>query len=290
MIYDTMFSMIIKMLLSYRSAGELTASSPSQKKTEVQASELQTPFPFLSLPLELRLKVYELLLCRSRTIDLLYRWNYLYGPRLRFMQQERCEEWIDSNILLSNKQIHTEASDVLYNHETLHLRCDQSLRMPFPEWPLRGIGKPMRYPNKDGDKLSPKVLRRFKSVRLSVFVAASHNTELDSRTIYYYGSYYGYTPFETEAGLKGLKAALGALSAVEVDDNERKLSRSKEEKLARLYLDLELPTNIKRCTAGEFEEHWMKEGIWDVLRQVTKVRDIEFGGSAYDGFGRPQWI
>lgn len=99
------------------------------------------------------MQIYSLTLCPSCDIDLLYRWNYLaeMKPRLQFVQLGPRKQRSGPNILLWNEQIHTEASDTLYGQAISHLHCHPSPFSPFPGWPLRGIRKPMRDPNGEGD-------------------------------------------------------------------------------------------------------------------------------------------
>lgn len=213
------------------------SSLPGQTTTAVL--EPQSHFPFLSQPLEIRLKIYEILLIPNHgLIELLYAWNYANGPRLRFIQQG---PYVESPILLADKQIYAEASSVLYRQAVLYLRCDESLRMPFSDCPLKRsfIGDLF----KDPSKLFPETLRRFKKIRLAFLVGATHSTELEFRDVRYFGSEYGYTPCEMRGAIKGFKEVLNALAAASefVDDVEHR-DCIKRSNVDSLNLDLEWPS------------------------------------------------
>ena len=232
-------------------------------------------FPFLSLPLEIRWKVYaELLVPPSGTIDLSYTWVYSFGPRLRFDQQG---PYVEPSILSVNKQISAEASRVLHREALLHLSCDESLRMPFP-----GIGM-LKLPNREGEKMYSEVIRRFRKIRLTFLVGDVCYSEPDSRDITYYGHMYGYTIYEMNAGIKGFKQILGALATDVNSDGETEEPYDLGSKVRGiLYLDLKWPNSrgVKRPTANAFIEHWKKQGVWDELARVEKVRSVKFGGTA----------
>lgn len=284
-----MFISSIKRFLNSEGSSSTFSVAPphteaSPVKLNTQAFQPQEPSRILSLlPLEIRLKIYALLLCPSGEIYLRYDWYYLNAPHLRSMQQGPWQQWIDPNILLSNKQIHAEASDVLYGQASLHPLCDSSLHLPSPGWPLQGFGKPMRNPNKEGDQLSPEVFRRFKKIKLTVFVAPFDDAEVDRRSIY------PYTLSETRADLRGLKDVLGALAVSGMQSDANGALDNEPSKLKILNLRLKWRSYSKRCTADEFEKLWKKEGVWDLLGQIAKIRIIEFSGVAQRDFDR-QWL
>ncbi|MCJ1475529.1 hypothetical protein MMC13_004192 [Lambiella insularis] len=203
--FDSTFSRIRKYLHSRPSSTSAKASS-----SERAIFEPVGPFPLLALPIEIRLKIHGYLLVPYPGIIVLVQaWNHTKWPRLRFNQQG---EYVETAILLANRQISAEASGVTYSQAVLHLRCDESLRMPFPQDPFRGIGPLMSYPNKDGDKLSAVVLRRFKTVRLTFLVSALHDSHPDSRDIQYFGYNSGYTPGEMLQSINAFKDVLEALA------------------------------------------------------------------------------
>lgn len=143
----------------------------------------------------------------------------------------------------------------------------------------------------EGDKL-----RRFGTVRIVWFMGFDDFRQPDLRDIMYSGDQYGYSPTEMAGGIQGLKQVLGALAVGgsekrgalrDVDD------AADGEGLERAVLELELEwaqeTKVKRCPASGFNVLWTKQGIWDVLKEVEKVRTIRMGGSAHREFGR-QWL
>ena len=116
---------------------------------------------------------------------------------------------MEISILLADKQISAKASRVLYGEALLYLSCDEALRMPFPECPLRGFGMLMKPANIEGEKLYPQVFRRFRKIRLTLLVGAECDSESDSRDTDYYGHMYGYTSSEMSGNIKGFKQILG---------------------------------------------------------------------------------
>ena len=261
----------------------LSRATESPEKLDTKDATPQPQSRFFSLPLEVRMQVYALLVCPRGKIDL------LYESRHRFKEQSSWEQPIHPNILFLNKQIHDEAFDVLSGQAMLHLHCDQSLYCPFPEWPLRGFAKPMRVPNTEGDRLSPAIFRRFKRIKFTYFVASLHDDGIAARDMYNYRPRFSYAPDEMRAGLRGLKEALGALAVAQTHSTATAALGSELRDLLFLDLELEWPSEMKKCTADEFEMLWEKEGVWDLLGQVAKFRTIHFGGSAQREFGR-QWL
>ena len=240
--------------------------------------------------MEIRLIIYEaLLIPPSGIIDLLQIWNYAEGPRLRFDVQDAN---IDTTILLVNKQVFREASHILYEQAVLRLRCDLSLRIPFPIDPLRKVGLREVHPIWGRAKLSAKVLRRFRKVRLTYLAGAVHNSEPDTRDIQYQGYKYAYTRCDMQPGIKGFKDILSALAAAPggSEVSVGKVGAQKKPTYV-LLLDLEWPAEklVKRCTADELDKHWKSEGIWAKLEKVQNLRRVEFGGSANAAFNR-NWL
>ncbi|MCJ1379531.1 hypothetical protein MMC17_002632 [Xylographa soralifera] len=160
--------------------------------------------------------------------------------------------------------------------------------MPFPEFPLRGPGRLIIFSNREEEILYPEVLRRFRKIRLTFLVGSADDAEPYSRDEDYCGHMCGYTSSEMNGGIKGFKQVLGALAADLDLDGEVEEPYSLQSRVrGLLYLDLKWPNpvRIKRATADDFAEHWKKQGIWDKLVRVEKVRRIEFGGTAYAAFG-----
>jgi len=191
-----------------------------------------------------------------------------------------------------NKQISNEAPRVLYGQAILHLRCDLSLRTPFPADPLQTIRKPMNNLNNRGDKLSPQVLQRLRRIRLTFLVGAVHDSEPDSRDIQYEGYKYAYTPCDMQPGIKGLKDVLSALTdASEPTDNASGKIDIQRKASDVLQVDLEWPAVnlVKRCNADEFDEHWRSEGIWAQLKEIQSIGRVEFRGSANTALNR-KWL
>ena len=251
-------------------------------------SKSEKGFPFLSLPVDIRLLVYEILLIPpSGTIDLLQTWNYDHGPRLHFDIQKAK---VDTTILRVSKQVSREASRVLYHQTILRLRCDLCLRIPFPVDPVRKVGLPEVYSNRGEDKLFADVLRRFTRIRLTYFAGAVHDSEPDTRDIQYHGYKYAYTPCDMRPAVKGFKEILSALAAAPRGAEYGKANFQKK-LTSVLQLDLEWPAEnlVKRCTADELDEHWKSEGIWTQLGKVQSFRRVEFGGSANAAFNR-RWL
>ena len=246
-------------------------------------------YPFLSLPLEIRRQIYQhILLPPSRTIDLLQSWDYSSAPRIRFRQQGPYTEWTYTEILRANCQIHNEATPMLYEQATLHLRVVSGIREPFP-WPaLRGL-REMAFPHREGDKLYPETLRRFGRVKLTWLLGAEDDQEPDFRDIMYFGAAYGYAPSEMRAGIQGLQDTLGALAAADEEGGEVRSGTAvlPDRQNWILYLDLDWPENVKRVMANEFDQSWEIEGIWKLLVQVGKRRVIRIGRTTDGGTAAP---
>lgn len=177
---------------------------------------------------------------------------------------------------------------MLFSRATLSLRCDPSLRMPFPQCPLQDVGvdEPfkVRGTHREGDKLFAGVLRRFRAVTV-VWVMRYED-------FMYFGEQYGYSPSEMRSGIKGLKTLLGALAVLGCEGRGGDCEGREDPERTVLELDLEWPEEeekFRKCTANEFEALWKKEGIWGLLKEVGKVRTVGIGGSAHCEFGR-EWL
>ena len=68
----------------------------------------QSSFPLLKLPGEVRNMIYETILCRDEPINI--------SDRLGIRRSE--EKGPSTAILYTNRQIHAEASQILYGHNT----------------------------------------------------------------------------------------------------------------------------------------------------------------------------
>lgn len=101
---------------------------------------------------------------------------------------------------------------------------------------------------------------------------------------------YGYQISEAMAGMSGLRIVLGAL-AVKGKDEGQGVRDPEWREAGWLFLDLEWPDPRKVMGAGweTFEPWWRKEGVYDCLIGVERVRRIEIGGSAYESFGG-RWV
>ena len=255
-----------------------------------QHAELEELFhPFLRLPLEIRRMIYrDLLIPPSGTIDLLQSWDYSSKARIRFRQQGPWIEWTYTEILRANRQLHDEATPMLYEEGTIHLHIASGLREPFPWHFLRGLEE-VNFPHKEGDKLYPETLRRFRRVTLTWLLGAMDNWEPDSRDIMLSGWLFGYSPSEMRAGLSGLKDTLRVLAAPhqeEGEDTDGTVVFPDRESWS-LHLDLDWPENVKRVGVIEFDRRWQKEGIWELLAQVGKRRVIQIGRTTDDGEATP---
>lgn len=71
-------------------------------------------------------------------------------------------------------------------------------------------------------------------------------------------------------GLWGSKNVLGALVVAATKNDPHGALVNGLEDLRLLYLDLKWGKNMQRCTFGGFQEHWTKEGMWDLWRQDKK--------------------
>lgn len=232
----------------------------------------------------------QLLIPPSVTIDLLQSWDFSSKPRIRFRQQGSYTGWTYIEILRASRQIHDEATPILYEEATMHLRIESGIREPFPCPVLRG-SEEMKFPHKEGDKLFPETLRRFKRVKLTWLLGAGDDRTPDFRDIMHFGATFGYTPSEMRAGIKGLKDTLGALAAAdeEVGESADEAAVLPDRGKSSLYLYLDWPENVKRVGADEFDQSWEKEGIWKLLGQVGERRVVQIGRTTDDGKSTP-WL
>ena len=147
----------------------------------------------------------------------------------------------------------------------------------------------MSFPHKEGDKLFPETLRRFRRVKLTWLLGAIEDWETDTRDIMHFGDNIGYAPSEMRAGLLGLKDALRALAAPHEEggeDTDGTVVLPDRENWF-LHLDLDWPENVKRVGAIELDRSWEKEGVWELLAQVGKRRVIQIGPTTDDGGATP---
>ncbi|MCJ1457457.1 hypothetical protein MMC28_007825 [Mycoblastus sanguinarius] len=273
-----MFPRIKKLLhLKHNNTTLLSSSSPqasSHGKAVRPAFTLEKPFPFLSLPPEIRLQIYSVLLIPdSGVVDLLETLDISSKSQTRFIQQDTL---IETNILLASKQTYAEASAILYRQTELHLRCDRLLSLPFPGWPVQGVRPPTQYTHEKGSKLPAGFLRRFRIIRLTFFVGGLETIEWDPRPTHHK---FGYTPSQMIDGLGGLKDVLRVLAVASIygEDAEHPTYVLRKE-TEFLHLDLVWPEDMKRTDTDMFKEHWEKEGMWACLKLVANFRTIKFCG------------
>ncbi len=150
----------------------------------------------------------------------------------------------------------------------------------------------MDFPHREGDKLYPETLRRFRRVKLTWLLGAADDREPDFRDIMYFGADYGYAPSEMRAGIQGLQDTLGALAAADEEGGEIMSGTAvlPDRKDRFLFLGLDWPENVKRImTAAGFDQSWEIEGIWKLLEQVGKIRVIRIGRTTDGGTAAPWW-
>ena len=171
----------------------------------------------------------------------------------------------------------------------------------------------MRCPNDERDKISPEVFRRFKKIKLTVYIVSLRDTELKFRGNNYDRSSEPYTPRDIRAGMRGLKDVLEVLAVAETRDSSNG-TPIEDPKDLKLYIDLRWPpasstgvsvassytpnpswttprrarTSLRPSTMNKFKDDWRKEGVWHLLGQVAKIRTIDFCKSALREYG-PIW-
>ena len=166
--------------------------------------------------------------------------------------------------------------------------------LPFPQRPLRRLRAVPSLGQREQKKarardLKPEVFARFRRIRIGWLVGRMEHP----------GRKNEFTRRESGQGIKGLKKVLRALAttgtgtgttAGTTSNNKRSYSDSHNlghRTKPILYLELDWRFSDSMMTRAEvFEEYWRKEGVWDALARVHKVRKVVLGGSAYRSFGR----
>ena len=120
----------------------------------MSATTTQTNTPFLRIPTEVRLQIYSLLLTNHDHPNISIRTEHAFIWELRKDELRRRTKYrhmadrfrartmestyhlvenpgIDASILRTNRQIHTEASDVLYSHHIFDFSTDIESIVPF---------------------------------------------------------------------------------------------------------------------------------------------------------------
>ena len=246
-----------------------TIKNPSPAKTPSTSTTTTKPFPFLSLPPEIRIQIYKLLLVPAfNFIDILW-----FSKKRSF------------SILQANKQIHEEASQVFYTATLLYMGSVPGLGLPFPRRPLRRISP---VPSLGREKprardLKPEVFARFRRIRINWHVGRMDHPGRKNQ----------FTRRESAMGIRGLKEVLRAL-ATAATSNQRSYCSSDSQTLSHrtdptLYISLDWLYGGNVTTADAFEAYWRREGVWDALARVHKVRRVVLGGNAYKRFRR-DWI
>ncbi|RAL05364.1 uncharacterized protein BO80DRAFT_135796 [Aspergillus ibericus CBS 121593] len=104
-----LYSTMIPFHLEPSSSTPRPICEPYRHQTINPTLQQQRPFPFLSLPPELRIQIYDLLLSRTTP-------NTIPSTPLSPKSPTHTHTQIHPAILLTNKQIHTESLPILYTH------------------------------------------------------------------------------------------------------------------------------------------------------------------------------
>lgn len=167
---------------------------------------------------------------------------------------------------------------MLYEQGILHLRIESGIRYPFPYPVLRDVGVVIERPHYEGDKFYKETQRRFRCVGVTWLLGGLRDGpgQVDFSDVMYHGGEIGYTSEEMMAGWKGLRQVLGALN----DGQEAGKERVEAGPLGRATVALRLawPEDVKRATAAELDGLWEAEGIWPMLKELGKRRNIMIKG------------
>lgn len=159
-----------------------SASSPPTLLTSHKPTPKRTPFPFFKFPPEMRNKVYSLLLTHRFPIELPPTRRSAAARSAQFAQcqskrQRRAFKTIFLEILSTNRQVHEEATGILYGSNIFKFRSDHQEKpwaIPFPAkyLPLLRHIKVCvisREQEIEQDKWVAQLLRKFVGARLEDF-------------------------------------------------------------------------------------------------------------------------